>query len=249
VSLVPVLTPVCHRDRVSLDLGVVRRLLQPMSTRGHTLSSCRSSHASEAFAPLLAGTNRCQLRWPPHTLPCGKPASRALHAPAFARFVPLAWTRQLHGSERSREGEARVLDEATRTLLVTLRAPGSPVRFVPWVWKTCGLIGPAETLLGCSLAKGCTVERVEVPSAAPESLRERRIAPPCAPGPRPRHSASEEALLGGTRAFFHPLEAPSSDEDGASSGLDPLNQGEPKPRWNDESQRPSRLLRPNQLAG
>jgi len=145
--------------------------------------------------------------------------------------------------------KARVLDESARTLLVTLRAPGSPVRFVPWVWKTWGLIAPAETLLGCSLAKGCTVERVEVPSAAPEPLRERRIAPPCAPGPRPRHSASEEALLGGTRAFFRPLEAPSSDEDGASSGLDPLNQGEPKPRWNDESQRPSRLLRPNQLAG
>lgn len=35
-----------------------------MSTRGHTRSSCLSSHASEAFAPLLAGTNRCQLRWP-----------------------------------------------------------------------------------------------------------------------------------------------------------------------------------------
>jgi hypothetical protein len=27
-------------------------------------SSCRSSHASGAFAPLLAGTNRCRLRWP-----------------------------------------------------------------------------------------------------------------------------------------------------------------------------------------
>jgi hypothetical protein len=210
VSLVPVLTPVCHRDRVSLDLGVVRRLLQPMSTRGHTLSSCRPSHASEAFAPLLAGTNRCQLRWPLHTLPCGRPASRALHAPAFARCVPLAWTRQLHGPERSREGEARVLDEATRTLLVTLRAPGSPVRFIPWIWRTWGFIAPAETLLGCSLAKGCAVERVEVPSAAPEPLRERRIAPPCAPGPRPRHAASAEALLEGTRAFSTVSAAPFS---------------------------------------
>lgn len=53
----------------------------------------------------------------------------------------------------------------------------------------------------------------------------------------------------GDARLFYPLEAPSSDEDGASRGLDPLNQGEPKPRWNDESQRPSRHLRPNQLAG
>jgi len=44
-----------------------------------------------------------------------------------------------------------------------------------------------------------------------------------------------------------PLEAPSPDEDSASFGPDPSNQGEPKPRWNDESQRPSRLLRPNQF--
>lgn len=66
-SLVPVHAPVCQRDRVSLNLSVVRRLLQPMSTRGHTRTSCLSSHASEAFAPLLAGTNRCQLRWP---FPC-----------------------------------------------------------------------------------------------------------------------------------------------------------------------------------
>jgi hypothetical protein len=88
-----------------------------------------------------------------------------------------------------------------------------------------------------------------VPSAAPESLRERRIAPPCAPGPRLRHVTSVEALLGRTRAFLLPLEAPSPDEDSASKGLDPSNQGEPKPRWNDESQRPSRHLRPNQLAG
>ena len=118
MSLVPVLTPVCHRDRVSLDLGVVRRLLQPMSTRGHTLSSCRPSHASEAFAPLLAGTNRCQLRWPLHTLPCGEPASRALHTPAFARCAPLAWTRQ---SARAEALERRSM----RALLTKSRVPSS----------------------------------------------------------------------------------------------------------------------------
>jgi len=40
-----------------------------------------------------------------------------------------------------------------------------------------------------------------VPSAATEPLRDRAVARSCAPGPRPRHAASVEALLGGTRAF------------------------------------------------
>jgi len=47
----------------SLSLGVTRRLLQPCyDARAHP-SSRRSSRASGAFAPLLAGTNRCRLRW------------------------------------------------------------------------------------------------------------------------------------------------------------------------------------------
>jgi len=54
------------------------------STREHTLSSRRSSHASEAFAPLLAGTNRCRLRRSTRTLPPRRPASRDPRAPAFA---------------------------------------------------------------------------------------------------------------------------------------------------------------------
>ena len=86
-------------------------------------------------------------------------------------------------------------------------------------------------------------------SAAPEPLRERRMAPPCAPGPRPRHAASAEALLGGTRAFFTgswrrlslTREAPEPARLAAAI--------EPKPPCGDVSQRPSRLLRPNQLAG
>jgi len=122
----------------SLDLAVVRRLLQPLSTRGHTRSSCRSSHASEAFAPLLAGTNRCQLRWPSTALPRRRPASRALHAPAYARHVPLAWTRQLRGPRRSSEGEPRALDEIARALLVTPRAPGSPIRRAAWPGRPRG---------------------------------------------------------------------------------------------------------------
>jgi hypothetical protein len=37
----------------------------------------------------------------------------------------------LRGPKRSREDEARALDDVARVLLVTLRAPGSPARFPP----------------------------------------------------------------------------------------------------------------------
>jgi len=117
------------------------------------------------------------------------------------------------------------------------------------VWKTSRFVAPAEILLGCSLAKGCTVERIEVPFAAPESLRERKIAPPCAPGPRLRHAASVEALLGRTRAFFCPLEALSPDEDSASNGLDPLNQGERSPGGTTSRSARHGIYDRNQLAG
>lgn len=54
---------------------------------------------------------------------------------------------------------------------------------------------PTEIHFGCHPAKGDTVGRIEVPSSASEPLRDRRIAPPCAPGPRLRHAASVKALL------------------------------------------------------
>jgi len=129
VSLVPVHAPVCQRDRVSLNLGVVRRLLQPMSTRGHTLSSCLSSHASGAFTPLLAGTNRCQLRWPFRRVAAwGAGEPRTAH-PGF-RTVRSTCVDEAGCAGRSarEKAETRALDDVARALLVTLRAPGSPVR-------------------------------------------------------------------------------------------------------------------------
>jgi len=49
------------------------------------------------------------------------------------------------------------------------------------VWSPSQLVAPAEIPLGCRPAKGDTVEEIEVLFAALEPLRERRIAPPCAP--------------------------------------------------------------------
>ena len=78
-SRAPVHAPRCQRVTRFSGPGVACRFLQPDTTRGHTLTSRRPSHASEAFAPLLAGTNRCRLRWPARTLPYGGPASRDLY--------------------------------------------------------------------------------------------------------------------------------------------------------------------------
>jgi len=71
------------------------------------------------------------------------------------------------------------------------------------VWRTARLVAPAEVPLGCLPAKGDTVERTRVPSAATEPLRDRGIATSCAPGPRPRHAASVEALLWGLARLFY----------------------------------------------
>jgi len=219
------------------------------STRGHTLTSRRSSHASEAFAPLPAGTNGCRLRRSTRTLPPRGPASRNSRAPACAGGLPL------RGRSESRAGKF----EQRRTAR-SLRVRASPPRDFPGtrvtgpscprVWKTCVHAGPAETLLG--LRPRERAHRRESRGAFHRNeihTRAKERTPPCAPGPRLRHAASVEAWLGRTRAFWTPFRAPSSDEDSARGG---------STRRTDEgrssvgvvaSQRPSRLLRPNQLAG
>jgi len=64
-SQAPVHAPRCQREA---RFSEPRRCLPTSATffdaRAHP-SSVRPSHASGAFAPLLAGTNRCRLRWPP----------------------------------------------------------------------------------------------------------------------------------------------------------------------------------------
>jgi len=131
--------PVCHRDRVSLNLSVVRRLLQPMSTRGHTRTSCRSSHASEAFAPLLAGTNRCQLRWPFRRVAAWGAGEPRAARPGFRTVRSTCVDGAVCAGRSVREKvKTRALDEVARALLVTLRAPGSPVRLTPWSGRPRG---------------------------------------------------------------------------------------------------------------
>jgi hypothetical protein len=92
-------------------------------------TSHRSSHASGAFAPLHAGTNRCQLRWPQRCVAapwaCEPPPAHA----GFRTSRSACAEEAGHGPRHSSEGEPRALDDVARALLVVPRAPGSPARF------------------------------------------------------------------------------------------------------------------------
>jgi len=113
-----------------------------IDARAHP-SSRRSSHASGAFAPLLAGTNRCRLRWPPWASPPGGPANRELRAAAFARRAPLAWREQLTGRSSRAKASRALLTSIARALLVEPRAPGSPVRLAVGSGGPRRLVAPA----------------------------------------------------------------------------------------------------------
>jgi hypothetical protein len=91
-------------------------------------TSLRSSHASGAFAPLLAGTNRCRLRWPPRCVAAPWACEPRPARLGFHRCVPLAWTRQIVGRSARAKASSALFDDVARALLVALRAPGSPVR-------------------------------------------------------------------------------------------------------------------------
>jgi len=116
----------------------------------------------ELSFPLLAGIDRCRLRWPDRCVAAagaGEPRSAAcLLSRGTARLRGMA----NHGPERSREGRPRALDECARALLViapSTRVTGSNCRRA---WIARRVIAPAETHLGCLPAKGDTVGRAKV---------------------------------------------------------------------------------------
>jgi hypothetical protein len=173
-----------------------------MSTRGHTRTSCRSSHASEAFAPLLAGTNRCQLRWPFRRVAAWGAGEPRTARPGFRTVRSTCVDEAVCAGRSAREKAiARALDEVARALLVTLRAPGSPVRLAPGSGKPGGsshrprpFLDAAPRRAAPSRGSRCLLPRRNPYASGGLLLR--------APGPRLRHAASVEALLGRTRAFF-----------------------------------------------
>jgi hypothetical protein len=197
--------PVASRDCASLGLGRRSPTSATVSTYGHALRAVDPRTRVGLSPRCSPGTNRCRVASVSpvrcHTVDL-RAAIRSRRL--SLRRAPLARTRRITGrGARAKAWFARSFDDVARALLVTPRAPGSPARFAPWSGKTAGLVAPAEIPLGCLPAKGDTVERIRVPSAATEPLRERGIAPSCAPGPRPRHATSLEVLLGGLARLFH----------------------------------------------
>jgi hypothetical protein len=145
-------------------------------------------------------------------LPHRGPASHDPYATALRTPRSTCVDETDHGPGRPSKGDAR---SWTIRACPPRSAPGTLVAGSTRreVWSPSRLVGPAEIPLGCHPAKGSTVEEIEVPFAALEPLRERGIAPPCAPGSELCHAASEEALLGSSRAFFAASAVPSTDEE------------------------------------
>jgi hypothetical protein len=117
-GLIPVHAPRCHRVALLWISASLADFCNRVTTRGHTLRALRSSHASGALAPLLAGIGRCRLRRPHDALPHRQPASHDQHATACASRVPLGVDGADHGPKHPREGMSALLGR-------TLRVPSS----------------------------------------------------------------------------------------------------------------------------
>jgi hypothetical protein len=108
----PSTRPVASGRRASLGLGEACRLLQPLiDARAHP-TSVRPSHASGAFAPLLAGTNGCRLRRFHGALPHPGPASHELFATALRTPRSTRVDRTIRGPKRPSKGERAFLDDS-----------------------------------------------------------------------------------------------------------------------------------------
>jgi hypothetical protein len=94
-----------------------------ITKRGHTLRATDPRARVELFTPLLAGTNRCRLRWPPDASPQRGPASHGPRAPAFAVALHLRG-RVEPRAEASEQRRSRAL--RTMRACPPLRRPGHP---------------------------------------------------------------------------------------------------------------------------
>jgi len=201
---IPVHAPRCRRGSAPLDLGVVRRLLQPLR-RTDTPDELPTLARERSFRP----TARRHQPMPVASAATVRHRTRGLRAASCARRLSHV-ALHLRGGSSSR---AEALEQRRTRALDEYRA--CPPRGAPGtrvtgsarrrVWSARRFVAPAEAPLGCHPAKDDTVEGTEVPSAAPEPLRDRGIAPPCAPGPSPRHAASWGGIARGRTRLFVPL--------------------------------------------
>jgi len=129
----PVHAPPCHgKSRFSEPRRRSLTSATEFDARTHPASR-RSSHASEAFAPLHAGIEKCRLRRPLGAFPHHEPASRSLHAPAFTVAFHLRGRSSLRAGALEQR-RARALDDCA-----------SPSRFAPGTRVTGSTHHPAWT--------------------------------------------------------------------------------------------------------
>jgi len=187
--------------RLSWALDAACRLLQPVTTHGHTLRATDPRTRAE-LSP------RCSPA--PTDAGCVGPrcvAASRTSEPRSARNglhhrVPLAWTSRTAGRSAGVKASRALFERCARALLFDAsdtRVTGSILREV---WSPSRFIAPAETHLGNRLAKGDLFGRIRVPSSATEPLRDRRGGPlrarqdrcPVTP-PRERHCSGALSRL------------------------------------------------------
>lgn len=215
--------------RASLSLGAACQLLQPETTHGHTRRNGSTLAREWGFhAPLLAGTNRCRLRWPLRCVTAPRACEPRPARRAGARRDPLAWATLAAGLGAGAKARAR-RERRCGALLPALRAPGSPASGSTRVGAR---VPPSRRSRFTSHAvsrKAGARGRIEVPSSVPKPRHAGRMTPPSGQGPRPPHAASVEALLGGARAFWTVSAPPGSDEPSGRRGSPRRVQGAEAP--------------------
>jgi len=138
----PSTRPAASGRHASLDLGVACRLLQPENDARAHPTSVRSSHASGAFAPLLAGTNRCRLRWSHGASPHRRPANLDPPRTGLCTMRSTSVDRADRGPKRSSKGEPRALGRCRAC--PPRDAPGTRVAgsIGSEVWRTSPRLAP-----------------------------------------------------------------------------------------------------------
>jgi hypothetical protein len=190
-------------------------------------SSHRSSHASGALAPLLAGTNRCRLRWPGDASPHRGPANHDLHATACARRVPLAWTEQVAGRSAREKALARCWTTSRVPSSLAPRAPVSPARRVaePGLLRVV-MRRPRPTADAASRkaiplgGSGCLLPRRNPYASARLSLRARPDQGPVTPPPQRHCSGARAPLLPPSRRLPLTKQAPGAGSTRRTSGTE-----------------------------
>jgi hypothetical protein len=244
------------RPRAPLPTGVtLLRASAPLAdfcnlntTRGHTLRAVDPRtrvELSPRYSPAPTDAGCVGLR---DALPHREPASRDLYTLTCVQRVPLARTRQVAGRSVRAKASARSWTMSRVPFSWRFGHPGhrlDPSRRLEDLRDSSRRPRPPSDAsprrVTPSKRSGCLLPRWNPYASGGLLLRARLDRGPVTPPPQ-RHCS-------GARTPFSPFPQRLPLTNKALEPARPTEPWEPKPRWNDQSQRPSRLLRPNQLAG